>query len=737
MGGGTEEGNLGGEWVQNTSALWRALAATGTARLETVAVIDGQEYAAISAPVIRRGLTQEGLSVGNAVAASCQLSVLTEDAIPRAAEVVVRMRLSDGTQTSEWLPAGTFYVSHRSRDAVTGLLSLECYDAMLKANAMFPTGGAWPRSMAQVAADIAAALGVQMDARTALQTGDDFRILSPRAGSTVRDVLCDIASAHGGNWVLTKENKLRLVPLETPVAANAAQVPAVLGGVSAGAAQTVTGLRATGLDEEALVGTEAGLVIEIASPYVTSGTLSWLAGRLIGVRYQPFALSNAIYDPALELGDALRSKEDVLSALYGEAATLGLAFRGDISAPEPEELADEYPYVGTADRLAWLRGQVDRLDEEKADTTYVDAAETRANQVTAALNAALDQQGIFNRLTGNGAAQGIYLDNNGNLYINGSYIASGVLNANLIRAGMIADATGQNYWILDGNNSEFVTRKGVIGDFTLENGSLLYGSQAVGGTGAYIGKDGISYNTTLTDDPNTPQNLVKTEVFAQGIKMYWNNILRTIVEVCRSTGTGGFHVGTYDTQGNLHWPFQIWDDVTRVIYLRFFARCLEDFYVNGNVVFLQNLRVDGNLTVKGTKNRVVGTEQYSDRLLYAYETPAPMFGDVGEGVIAEDGRCHVWLDPIFAQTITTTQYQVFLQRYGSGDCWVAERGAGRFVVEGTPGLAFGWEIKARQREYDQRRLDVPIEEPEKDRNDYADKAAQYIERLHRGRMDLE
>ena len=119
--------------MQNTSELWRTLAATGTARLETVAVIDGREYAAISAPVIQRGLTQDGLSVGNAVAASCRLSVLTTDAIARAAQVVIRMRLCDGERVSEWLPAGTFYVSHRARDAVTGLMSLECYDAMLKA----------------------------------------------------------------------------------------------------------------------------------------------------------------------------------------------------------------------------------------------------------------------------------------------------------------------------------------------------------------------------------------------------------------------------------------------------------------------------------------------------------------------------------------------------------------------------------------------------------------------------
>ena len=720
--------------MQNTSALWKALAATGTARLETVAVIDGQEYAAISAPVIRRGLTQDGLSVGNAVAASCQLSVLTEDAVPRAAEVVVRMRLSDGEQVSEWLPAGTFYVSHRSRDAVTGLLTLECYDAMLKANVMFPATGAWPRSMVQVAAEIATALGVQMDARTVLQTGDDFRILSPRAGSTMRDVLCDIASAHGGNWVLTKENRLRLVPLETPAAANAAQVPAVLGGVSAGATQTVTGLRATGLDQETLIGTDSGLVVEIASPYVTGGTLSWLAGRLIGVRYQPFRLSGAIYDPALELGDALRSKEDVTSALYSEAATLGLAFRGDIAAPEPEELADEYPYVGTADRVAWLRDHVEVLEENKADTAYVDAAETRANQVTAALDAALNQQGIFNRLTNNGSAQGIYLDNHGNLYINGTYIASGVVNADLIRAGMIADATGQNYWILDGNNSEFVTRKGVIGDFTLENGYMQCGTMAVGGSGAHVGRDGISYFETIdSTDLGIPQNFVKTEMFAQGLKIYWDGTLRTLLY----NYNGGLTIRTYDNNGNVFYPMQVFSNTSTLVYFREFVRCFKQLYVHGEVACLDNLKVSGNLTVSGTKNRVVQTDQYSDRLLYAYETPAPMFGDVGEGVIAEDGKCHVWLDPIFAQTIADGQYQVFLQAYGDGQCWVKERHPGYFVVEGLSGLAFGWEIKARQRGYDQRRLDVPIEKPEKDGIDYADMAAQYIERLHNGRMDAQ
>lgn len=142
----------------------------------------------------------------------------------------------------------------------------------------------------------------------------------------------------------------------------------------------------------------------------------------------------------------------------------------------------------------------------------------------------------------------------------------------------------------------------------------------------------------------------------------------------------------------------------------------------------------GFAVMGGTKSRIVETDQYSDRLLYCYETPSPMFGDVGEGVISEDGRCYVWLDPVFAQTITTTQYQVFLQKYGTGDCWIAERKPGYFVVEGTAGLAFGWELKAKQADFDQYRLERNTETYKPDTRDYGGEAAQHIDDLKKGRI---
>lgn len=82
-----------------------------------------------------------------------------------------------------------------------------------------------------------------------------------------------------------------------------------------------------------------------------------------------------------------------------------------------------------------------------------DEALNSANDYTDALDAELDQSGVFDRLTGDGAVKGIIMLN-GQLYINADYINSGTLNADLLRAGRIQDKTGQSYWDLDSGNMQ-------------------------------------------------------------------------------------------------------------------------------------------------------------------------------------------------------------------------------------------------------------------------------------------
>lgn len=118
-------------------------------------------------------------------------------------------------------------------------------------------------------------------------------------------------------------------------------------------------------------------------------------------------------------------------------------------------------------------------------------------------------------------------------------------------------------------------------------------------------------------------------------------------------------------------------------------------------------KILGNFEVmSGTKSRVAETQNFSDRLLYCYETPTPMFGDVGCAQTNEEGVAIIDIDPVFAETISTgTEYQVFLQKEGPGDLWIQEKDESYFVVRGTPELKFSWELKCSQKHFEHLRLE--------------------------------
>ena len=158
------------------------------------------------------------------------------------------------------------------------------------------------------------------------------------------------------------------------------------------------------------------------------------------------------------------------------------------------------------------------------------------------------------------------------------------------------------------------------------------------------------------------------------------------------------------------------------------------FAIKGESSFTGRTSVGGNFYVTGTKSRLAEADEFGKRFLYSYETPSPLFGDVGEAVLDETGLCYVFLDPVFAETITTNQYQVFLQRYGQGDCYVIERKPDYFVVQGEPGLSFGWELKAKQKDFDQLRLERDFEETADNGIDYGNEAADFYFDLQEGRI---
>lgn len=130
----------------------------------------------------------------------------------------------------------------------------------------------------------------------------------------------------------------------------------------------------------------------------------------------------------------------------------------------------------------------------------------------------------------------------------------------------------------------------------------------------------------------------------------------------------------------------------------------------------------------GSKHRVVRTQDYGERLLCCYETPSPMFGDVGAAQTDETGKCLIFIDEKFAQTIDLEYlYDVFLTKYGPGDCYVSERTPSYFVVKGTKNLKFVWEVKTIQRDYENLRLEAHTRE--KDDTDYIYDVSAYMNTL--------
>ena len=94
---------------------------------------------------------------------------------------------------------------------------------------------------------------------------------------------------------------------------------------------------------------------------------------------------------------------------------------------------------------------------------------TNKDEVVDAVDKKLTQKDIFNRLTNNGASQGMFIED-GNVYFNATYIKSGEINSDLIKTGKISSKDGSVYFDLDNSvvhttDGQFVT--------TLDKNSIL------------------------------------------------------------------------------------------------------------------------------------------------------------------------------------------------------------------------------------------------------------------------
>ena len=232
--------------MQSTSDLYKAILADRSHIKQARVVIAGVEYAGKgdirSLSTSAALFSKTGPGIGGCVCKEIDITVMKKAEIPRMADVRVFVRLAlvdeRGTvlSASEWLPKGVYYIDTRKPDSTGEVLDIHGYDAMLKAEQTYMSEGdvgEWPRSMAVVASDIARRMGVEIDSRTVIHP--TYKMGYPN-DYTMREILGYIGAAHGGNWIMTDEGKLRLVgltdiPAETRFLVTENGQPITFGGV--------------------------------------------------------------------------------------------------------------------------------------------------------------------------------------------------------------------------------------------------------------------------------------------------------------------------------------------------------------------------------------------------------------------------------------------------------------------------------------------------------------------------
>ena len=196
---------------QTTSALWRELLNTPGTEREYKFDIDGVIYgkdAEVSNSVESQLFEEFG--IGNACCATLKLSLITDN-IPRGATIKRYLRLVNGDMATEWIPKGVFFTNRRSCDG--DYWEIEAYDAMRKADIVWNPDQSleFPMTMPDAVNVFCQLMGVELDSRTTLNSS--YTIDYPANDYTIRNELCFIAAAHGGNWIITDAGKLLLVPL--------------------------------------------------------------------------------------------------------------------------------------------------------------------------------------------------------------------------------------------------------------------------------------------------------------------------------------------------------------------------------------------------------------------------------------------------------------------------------------------------------------------------------------------
>lgn len=166
-------------------------------------------------------------------------------------------------------------------------------------------------------------------------------------------------------------------------------------------------------------GDDTGRTLEVSCPWGSQAMADSILAKVSGIEYQPYEASDALLDPATEIGDGI-TIGGVYSVLAQSYVSLDKQCAANISAPYTDEIDDEYPYKTPEQRkterqLAQTRSLITKTAEEiKLEVQGLNGKYTKLSQTVDGFT---------------------FEDESGTVYING-----GAIKANSVTADKI-DAT--------------------------------------------------------------------------------------------------------------------------------------------------------------------------------------------------------------------------------------------------------------------------------------------------------
>lgn len=399
----------------------KVLRITGTDKNGAAINITDDNVLVDSFQIDRYSCNGEKLEIGTAIAAQLTFTLEngdgTYDGIAfEGTELFVEVGVADWTQTSptiHWVPCGYFTPDEQPRRMNT--IGITALDRMMRFDAVVDgTQITTPITVANLVARVCTLRGVTLAQSVTGLTNANVSLPSIPTGNTVtyRNLIAWCAAILGTNAWFDWNGQLRfswynnatgyVSTIDNRYSSDMYENDLTVTGVvytTAGGIEIVEGIDDYALD---LTGNT------LASPMITT-ILPALNTALNGFSYRPFTAS-AINAPYLWPMDAVTFTDKdgnahaslMTNVCFGLNGTTAMEARGMTYMQNRQKLPE-----GFTKEQAQLINEV-------------------SNKVKDDIDNALTQQEIFNRLTDNGAAQGLVLYD-GQLYINASYIQSGTL----------------------------------------------------------------------------------------------------------------------------------------------------------------------------------------------------------------------------------------------------------------------------------------------------------------------